>query len=116
MAGGGWITKHIVRDLDEARHNSYEQFNYSPYMVANVAVRNWRFLYKLGISSATWFEGFGRYVNIRKNATFGWIPRRRSGLAYGAHVVRRFCKTRASCSYAGPTRPCGDTLHFFHRV
>jgi spermidine dehydrogenase len=71
MAGGGWITKHIVRDLDEARHNSYEQFNYSPYMVANVAVRNWRFLYKLGISSATWFEGFGRYVNIRKCATFG---------------------------------------------
>ena len=40
-------------------------------MVANVAVRNWRFLYKLGISSATWFEGFGRYVNIRKCATFG---------------------------------------------
>jgi len=71
MAGGGWITKHIVRDLDETRHNSYEQFNYSPYMVANVAVRNWRFLYKLGISSATWFEGFGRYVNIRKCATFG---------------------------------------------
>ena len=71
MAGGGWITKHIVRDLDEARCNSYEQFNYSPYMVANVAVRNWRFLYKLGISSATWFEGFGRYMNIRKSATFG---------------------------------------------
>jgi len=71
MAGGGWITKHVVRDLDEVRHNSYEQFNYSPYMVANVAVRNWRFLYKLGISSATWFEGFGRYVNIRKCATFG---------------------------------------------
>ncbi len=71
MAGGGWITKHVVRDLDESRRNSYEQFNYSPYMVANVAVRNWRFLYKLGISSATWFEGFGRYVNIRKCATFG---------------------------------------------
>ena len=71
MAGGGWITKHIVRDLDESRRNSYEQFNYSPYMVANVAVHNWRFLYKLGISSATWFEGFGRYVNIRKCATFG---------------------------------------------
>ncbi len=71
MAGGGWITKHVVRDLDESRRNSYEQFNYSPYMVANVAVRNWRFLYKLGISSATWFEGFGRYVNVRKSATFG---------------------------------------------
>jgi spermidine dehydrogenase len=71
MAGGGWITKHIVRDLDETRRSSYEQFNYSPYMVANVAVRNWRFLYNLGISSASWFDGFGRYVNVRKSATFG---------------------------------------------
>ena len=71
MAGGGWMTKHVVRDLDETRRSSYEQFNYSPYMVANVAVRNWRFLYDLGISSASWFEGFGHYVNVRKGATFG---------------------------------------------
>ena len=71
MAGGGWITKHVVRDLDDTRRASYDQFLYSPYMVANVAVRNWRFLYDLGISSASWFEGFGRYVNVRKDATFG---------------------------------------------
>jgi spermidine dehydrogenase len=71
MAGGGWMTKHVVRDLDETRRASYDQFLYSPYLVANVAVRNWRFLYKLGISSASWFEGFGRYVNVRKEAIFG---------------------------------------------
>ena len=71
MAGGGWITKHVVRDLDETRKSSYEQLNYSPYMVANVAVRNWRFLYDLGISSGAWFDGFSRSVNVRKNATFG---------------------------------------------
>lgn len=71
MAGGGWITKHVVRDLDESRRTSYETFNYSPYMTANVAVRNWRFLYKLGISSAVWFEGFSRSVNVRRSATFG---------------------------------------------
>jgi spermidine dehydrogenase len=71
MAGGGWMTKHVVRGLDEARRASYDQFLYSPYMTANVAVRNWRFMYDLGISSASWFEGFGRYVNVRKNATFG---------------------------------------------
>ena len=65
MAGGGWITKHVVRDLDETRKNSYDQFNYAPYMTVNVAVRNWRFLYNLGISSAQWFDGFGRYVNVR---------------------------------------------------
>jgi len=71
MAGGGWITKHVVRDLDESRRTSYETFNYSPYMTANVAVRNWRFLYKLGISSAAWFEGFSRSINVRRSATFG---------------------------------------------
>jgi spermidine dehydrogenase len=71
MAGGGWITKHVVRDLDETRRSAYNQFCYSPYMVANVAVTNWRFLYKLGISSAAWFEGFGRGVNVRKSANFG---------------------------------------------
>lgn len=71
MAGGGWMTKHVVRDLDETRRGSYDQFLYSPYMVANVAVRNWRFMYKLGISSAFWFEGFGNFLNVRKDATFG---------------------------------------------
>ena len=71
MAGGGWITKHVVRDLDETRRSSYDQFNYAPYMVANVAVRNWRFLYDMGISSAAWFDGFGRGINVRKCATFG---------------------------------------------
>jgi spermidine dehydrogenase len=71
MAGGGWITKHVVRGLDETRRTSYDQFNYAPYMVANVAVRNWRFLYDMGISSAAWFDGFGRGVNVRKCATFG---------------------------------------------
>jgi spermidine dehydrogenase len=71
MAGGGWITKHVVRDLDGTRKNSYDQFIYAPYMTANVAVRNWRFLYNLGISSAQWFDGFARQVNVRKNALFG---------------------------------------------
>jgi spermidine dehydrogenase len=71
MAGGGWITKHVVRDLDHTRRKSYDQFIYAPYLVANVAVRNWRFLYKLGISKAVWFEGFGNSVSVRKSATFG---------------------------------------------
>jgi len=71
MAGGGWITKHVVRDLDDTRKNAYDTFIYSPYMTVNVAVRNWKFLYNLGISSAQWFDGFGRYVNVRKNALFG---------------------------------------------
>jgi spermidine dehydrogenase len=71
MAGGGWMTKHVVRDLNADRLSAYNQFHYAPYMVANVAVRNWRFLYKLGISGGNWFDGFGRFTEVRKAATFG---------------------------------------------
>lgn len=71
MAGGGWMTKHVVRDLNADRLAAYNTFGYSPYMVANVAVRNWRFLSKLGISGGNWFEGFGRFTEVRKVARFG---------------------------------------------
>jgi spermidine dehydrogenase len=39
--------------------------------MANVAVRNWRFLYKLGVTGCRWFEGIGNYMAVRKLATFG---------------------------------------------
>ena len=71
MAGGGWMTKHVVRDLDAERHAAYGSFLYAPYMVANVAVRNWRFLSKLGLTGGNWFEGFGRFTEVRKVAKFG---------------------------------------------
>jgi spermidine dehydrogenase len=71
MAGGGWMTKHVVRDLPPDRHAAYSSFLYAPYMVANVAVRNWRFLSNLGISGGNWFEGFGRFTEVRKVAKFG---------------------------------------------
>ena len=71
MAGGSWTAKHIVRDLPEDRASAYAQFYRAPCMMANVAVRNWRFLYKLGISGGQWFEGIGNYVQVRKMATCG---------------------------------------------
>jgi spermidine dehydrogenase len=71
IAGGGWITRHVVRDLDAVRRDAYAQFYYAPYLVANVAVRNWRFLYKLGISGARWFEGLGSFTEVRQMAKFG---------------------------------------------
>ena len=71
MAGGSWTTKHIVRDLPDDRKQAYAQFYRSPCMIANVAVRNWRFLYKLGISGAQWYEGFGTYLQLRKLALCG---------------------------------------------
>ena len=39
--------------------------------MANVAVRNWRFLYDLGITGCRWFEGVGNYLEVRKLATIG---------------------------------------------
>jgi spermidine dehydrogenase len=74
MAGGSWTTKHIVRDLPAVCREAYGQFHRSPCLMANVAVRNWRFLYKLGLTECQWFEGIGNYVVVRKMATLGTDP------------------------------------------
>jgi spermidine dehydrogenase len=71
MAGGSWTTRHIVRDLPSDRVAAYSQFYRAPCMMANVAVRNWRFLYNLGISGCQWFEGIGNYLQVRKIALCG---------------------------------------------
>jgi spermidine dehydrogenase len=70
MAGGCWTSKRVVRDLDATRRAAYDQFYRSPCMLASVAVRHWRFLYKLGVSSASWFEGLGSFTSVRKVPTF----------------------------------------------
>lgn len=40
-------------------------------MMANVAVRNWRFLQKMGITGCRWFEGVGNYMDVRRLAVCG---------------------------------------------
>jgi spermidine dehydrogenase len=70
MAGGSWTTKHIVRDLPAAHREAYAQFYRSPCLMANIAVRNWRFLYDMGITGCRWFEGVGNYMEVRKLPTF----------------------------------------------
>jgi spermidine dehydrogenase len=71
MAGGSWTTKHIVKDLPTSHREAYAQFYRSPCMMVNVAVRNWWFLYKMGITGCRWFEGVGNYVEVRKLALTG---------------------------------------------
>jgi spermidine dehydrogenase len=73
MAGGSWTTKHIVKDLPAVHRDAYAQFYRAPCLMANVALRNWRFLYKLGISECQWFDGIGNYLALRKMATFGAV-------------------------------------------
>jgi len=71
MAGGSWTSKHIVKDLPTTHREAYSQFYRSPCMMANVATRNWRFLYKMGISGCRWFEGIGNYMEVCKLALTG---------------------------------------------
>ncbi len=71
MAGGSWTTRHVVRDLPASHREAYAQFFRSPCLMANLAVRNWRFLYDLGISGCRWFEGVGNYLEVRKQALLG---------------------------------------------
>ncbi len=71
MAGGSWTTKHVVRDLPTACSEAYAQFYRAPCLMANVAVRNWRFLNRLGLTECQWFEGIGNSITLRKVAKFG---------------------------------------------
>jgi len=66
MASGGWVNRHIVRDLPEPHRRAYDSVAHSPVLVANVALTNWRFLARLGISAAIWTEGLGFTCNIRR--------------------------------------------------
>src|SRR5438876_9174605 len=39
--------------------------------MANIAVRNWRWLYNMGVSGCRWFGGLGDYLSVRKMALVG---------------------------------------------
>lgn len=73
MAGGCWTTRHIVRDLPQPHKDAYAQFHRTPCLMANVAVRNWRFLYKMGVSGCRWYGGLGNYTAVRRLPTFGSV-------------------------------------------
>jgi spermidine dehydrogenase len=75
MAGGSWTTKHVVSDLPASHRDAYAQFYRSPCLMANIAVRNWRFLYRMGLSGCRWFGGLGDYFNVRRMALVGNEPR-----------------------------------------
>jgi spermidine dehydrogenase len=66
VSSGGWITRHIVRDMPAEYVKAYAQFHHGPILVVNVAVHNWKPFAKLGISTAHWFDGFGFFVNVRQ--------------------------------------------------
>ncbi len=71
MGSGGWVNKHIVRDLPRRMLDAYAEFHHAPILTVNVAVRNWRFMERLGISGAQWFNGFGWFTNLRAPLNLG---------------------------------------------
>ncbi|NNM32025.1 MAG: NAD(P)-binding protein [Gemmatimonadetes bacterium] len=71
MASGGWVNRHIVRELPTGHRRAYETVGHSPVLVANVALSHWRFLERLGVSAAIWGGGFGFSANIRRPMEVG---------------------------------------------
>lgn len=74
MATGGWISRHVVHDLPAEYREAWSRFVHAPFLVANVALTNWRFLERLGITAAIWdrAEGdFGYTCNIRNPMQVG---------------------------------------------
>ncbi len=74
MASGGWINKHLLVDMPDDLRTAYSQFGYAPALIVNVALRQWRFLYDLGVTACRWFDGadgFGYCCNIRQTMVTG---------------------------------------------
>jgi spermidine dehydrogenase len=72
MASGGWVNRHILSDMPDDLRAAYAQFGYAPALIVNVALRQWRFLYDLGVGACRWFDetdGFGWTCNIRQLMT-----------------------------------------------
>ena len=74
VAIGSWVAKHIVSDLPADYRAAQDRFLYEPILMVNVALRNWRFLDKLGFGAARWFDGFGFYGTIRQPMLTGRNP------------------------------------------
>lgn len=72
MASAGWINRHLLADLPGDIRAAYGEFQYAPDLSVNVALTNWRFLYKLGAPAVRYFnDGFGWSCNIRRPMTAG---------------------------------------------
>lgn len=71
MATGGWMNKHVVRDLPDAHQAAFDTFQHAAFLVANVALTNWRFMYDLGITACRYHGRFGYSCNIRQPMSVG---------------------------------------------
>ena len=71
MATSGNVTRRTVATLPESIETNYAEFHHGPVLVANLALNNWRFLERMGIGAARWYEGFGFFGSIRQPMKIG---------------------------------------------
>ena len=57
VMSAGWTTARTISDLPDNYRAAYQQFYRMPCAVINVAIRNWRFMAKMGITECQCFEG-----------------------------------------------------------
>jgi spermidine dehydrogenase len=67
LCGQQHANRHICRDISGEYRAAMNTFHHAPMLTVNVAVRNWKFMEKLGIAAARWFEGFGWWTSLRRN-------------------------------------------------
>jgi spermidine dehydrogenase len=70
-AAASWSGKHVIQNLPDEYRVAMESFPRSPMLSVNLALDNWRALYKLGYSTCSWRGGFGFTANISKSVYVG---------------------------------------------
>ncbi|PQA86544.1 NAD(P)-binding protein [Hyphococcus luteus] len=64
---GSWVSRHIVKGAPDRLQKALSSFVHAPVVVANVALRNWKFMEKMGVTTALYLNGdFGFSCNIRQ--------------------------------------------------
>jgi spermidine dehydrogenase len=66
VAGQQHLNKRIVADVPASLKTAMDAFMHAPICTVNVALRNWKFLEKLGISAVRWFNDFGWFFSLRR--------------------------------------------------
>ena len=70
MSGQQHLNKRIVKDLPPETYAAMDTFHHAPMCTVNVALTNWKFLDRLGISAARWLEGFGWFFSLRRQMLY----------------------------------------------
>ena len=117
MACGSWVSKHIVRGLGSEKSAAFRSFHHSPVLVFNVAVKNWRFLYRFGDHVGTMDAGFWIQLQRSTPDDHSWIPASfLSGLAERHYALRAALLSRVAGGGARVQGSSRDAVHAICRV